>query len=263
LTYAIEAQGLTKLYGNRPVLRGLDQTVPWGETLALFGPNGSGKSTFIKLLASLALPNSGRIRIGGLDVRKDGPGVRRLIGVVSHQTFLYDELTPMENLRFYARMFGIRDADARASSVAARLGIEPFLHTRVRTLSHGMQKRVALARALLHEPRLLLLDEPETGLDQAALTLLEGVLAEHRAAGGSAVVTTHNVERGLAVSDTVAILAHGRIAYCERRGTVEVAGFQRIFQRYTGAAMTARANGASLARLRVQGTPLRYTGAAL
>ena len=234
MTNAIEAVGLTKRFGGKSVLEGLDQAVGWGTTLALFGPNGSGKSTLIRLLVTLAQPTDGRIRIGGLDPRRDGRRVRRLLGVVTHQTFLYDDLTPQENLRFYARMFRLPDPAARIESLSAALGIDSYLHVRTRNLSHGMQKRVSLARALLHQPSVLLLDEPETGLDREALSLLEGLLATHRAEGGTTIVTTHSVERGLALADTVAVLARGRIAYERSRAEVDAATFEETYRTLTG-----------------------------
>ena len=234
MTDAIEVRGLSKHYGGRPVVRRLDLTVPWGSTLAVFGPNGSGKTTLVKLLATLAQPTEGRITIGGLDVQRQGSAVRRHIGVVTHQPMLYDDLTPRENLRFSARMYRVRDQEGRIDAVARRLGIERYLDARVRTLSHGMQKRVGMARALLHQPRLLLLDEPETGLDQDALSVLAAVLDEHRASGGAALLTTHNVERGLAMSDTVAVLAGGRIAYQAPREAIDAALFRDVYERLTG-----------------------------
>ena len=231
---AIHTHGLTKHYGNRPVLRDIDLELPWGEVLSLFGPNGAGKTTLVRLLAGLARPTDGSIRIAGLNPERRGIDVRRLLGVVTHQTFLYDELTARENLRFYARMYGLDSADERIEEVSATLGSTSYLDARVRTLSNGMQKRVSLARAVLHRPRLLIFDEPEAGLDQEALELVQALLETHRAEGGSAVVTTHNVERGLSIADRVIILANGRISYDEPSGALEPVSFRDTYRERTG-----------------------------
>jgi heme ABC exporter ATP-binding subunit CcmA len=216
------------------VLRDIDLELPWGEVLSLFGPNGAGKTTLVRLLAGLARPTDGSIRIAGLNPEPRGIDVRRLLGVVTHQTFLYDELTARENLRFYARMYGLDSADERIEEVSATLGSTSYLDARVRTLSNGMQKRVSLARAVLHRPRLLIFDEPEAGLDQEALELLQALLEAHRAEGGSAVVTTHNVERGLSIADRVIILANGRISYDEPSGALEPVSFRDTYRERTG-----------------------------
>jgi heme ABC exporter ATP-binding subunit CcmA len=230
---AIEVSGLVKAYGPRLALRGLDLTLPWGSSLVLFGPNGSGKSTLIRVLATLAGPTAGHARVAGLDLRRQPGLVRGLVGVVTHQTLLYDDLTGHENLTFYGRLFGLQERQARIEALAGELGLEPHLNLRVRTLSHGIQKRFALARALLHSPRVLLLDEPEAGLDQDALALLEALLARHRRAGGSALLTTHNIERGLGMGDQVAILSQGRIVHQGARDTLDTAAFRRAYGQVT------------------------------
>ncbi len=231
---AIHTQALTKHYGNRPVLRDISLDLPWGEVLSLFGPNGAGKTTLVRLLAGLARSTGGSIRIAGLDPQQRGIEVRCLLGVVAHQTFLYDELTARENLRFYARMYGVSDADERIEEVSAILGSTSYLDERVRTLSNGMQKRVGLARAVLHRPRILIFDEPEAGLDQEGLELVDGLLEAHRAEGGSAVVTTHNVERGLSIADRVIILTNGRISYDKEAGLLEATSFRETYRERTG-----------------------------
>ena len=226
---AISIQGATKSYGAVPVLHNLDLEVGWGERLVLFGVNGSGKTTLVKLLATLARPNSGRIEIAGLDVRRHGAQARRSMGVVTHQTLLYDDLTAYENLRFYGRMFRVADLEQRISRVADLTGIEHRLKARTRTLSHGMQKRLSLARALLHSPPILIMDEPETGLDQEALEVLEGVVQNTAKA---VLMTTHNLDRGLSLASRVAILAKGRIAYQAPREGLDANEFRRVFDSY-------------------------------
>ena len=233
---AISAAGLTKRFGARPVLRSLDLELGWGSVLTLFGPNGAGKTTLLRTLAGLARPSGGLLRIAGLDVARRRADVRHLVGVVVHQTFLYDDLTVAENLRFYARMYGLGSSGAeRASAAAEEMGIGAIMAARVRTLSNGMQKRAALARAVMHRPPLLLLDEPEAGLDQSAMAALEGLLHRHREAGGSAIVTTHSVEQGLRIADRAAILHNGRLSYDAPADASDADGFRRTYAEHTGA----------------------------
>ncbi len=228
-TDAIRVRGAAKSYGAVPVLRRLDLEVGWGERLVLFGVNGSGKTTLVKLLASLARPDAGRIEIAGLDVRRQGVQARRSVGVVTHQPLLYDDLTAYENLRFYGRMFRVADLEQRISRVAGLTGVAHRLQARTRTLSHGMQKRLSLARALLHSPPILIMDEPETGLDQEALEMLETVV-QHEAK--AVLMTTHNLDRGLSLASRVAVLAKGRIAYQAPRAGLDADEFRRIFDGY-------------------------------
>ena len=210
---AIDARGISKSYGRTQVLRELDLQVTWGQTLTVLGPNGSGKTTLIKTLATLAKPDSGQIHICGLSTRRSGARVRRAIGVVTHEPMLYDGLTGAENLRFFARMFALDRVEERISAVAAQMGVSDRLDARVGTLSHGMRRRFSIARALLHSPRVLIMDEPESGLDQQALGLLEALIADKSNPDRAILMTTHNLERGIALADRVAILSRGSIAY--------------------------------------------------
>ena len=235
-TPAIQVKELNKSFGGAPVLQNLDLEVGWGERFVLFGGNGSGKTTLIKTLATLARPDAGIIRVAGWDRWHQGAMLRRSIGVVTHQPLLYDELTGYENLRFYGRMYRVPDLDRRIQDVAAQVGVSRHLAARVRTFSNGMQKRLSLARALLHDPPILLLDEPETGLDQEALELMDALLTSSDNDSRTVFMTTHNLERGLALGDRVAILSGGRIAYQESRAALDVAGFRGTFLRYMEAA---------------------------
>jgi heme exporter protein A len=232
---AIEARGLSKAYGRAQVLRGLDLDVPWGQVLTILGPNGSGKTTLIKALAMLTRPDSGEIRIGGLTPKRSGQRIRRVIGVVAHDTLLYDDLTGYENLKFFARMFRLDRIEERIELVAERMGMTARLDQRVGTLSHGMKKRFSIARALLHEPLILIMDEPESGLDQEALALLEDVILDHSIPYRTVLMTTHNLERGLALGDRMAILSRGRIAYQESRDAVGSDALKEKYFQYTGA----------------------------
>jgi heme exporter protein A len=197
------------------VLKDLDLDLAWGNIQAIFGANGSGKTTLVRILASLTRPDSGRIQIAGRDLRSNSIALRRLVGVVSHQPLLYGDLTGYENLRFYGRMFQLQDVEASIEQAAVQIGVLDLLNRQVRTLSHGMQKRISIARAILHNPPILLLDEPETGLDQEALDYLEAMLENGKVLRRTVLMTTHSLERGLYLSDRVAILAKGRIVYEE------------------------------------------------
>lgn len=227
---AIDVQGVSKAFGRSIALNKIDLRVRWGEVLAIFGANGSGKTTLIKVLATLSKPDAGMVGIGGLDPRRDGPYARRLIGVLTHDPLLYDDLTARENLRFAARMFGIDNAGERIEAVADKLDVASRLDQRAGTLSHGWKKRFSLARALLHDPPILLMDEPESGLDDQALTGLGDLLREESERRRTVVLTTHNFERGIDFSDEVAILAKGRMVY--RESTSRVGGADTLRQTY-------------------------------
>ncbi|MBI4201907.1 MAG: ABC transporter ATP-binding protein [Chloroflexi bacterium] len=232
---AIAVTALTKTFSVRPVLRGLDLAVVPGQRYVLFGGNGSGKTTLLKCIAGLARPDEGAIAIAGLDTRRQGPAARRAIGFAGHDPLLYQDLTGLENLRFYGRMFQVDGLEDRIGAVADQLDASRFLNARVRTLSHGMRKRLSLCRALLHDPPVLLLDEPETGLDEEALALLDRVLAEG-AGQRTVLMATHGLERGLAQADAVGILSGGRIAYQAQAKGLDAGAFRQTYHGYLGAA---------------------------
>ena len=227
---AIEVKGLTKSFGRTLVLRDLSLEVPWGQVLTILGPNGSGKSTLIKVLATLAEPDAARIRVAGFDAARAGQSVRRNIGVVTHESLLYDGLTGRENLKFFARMFSLRDVDDRTADASQKLGVASRLDQRVGNMSHGLKKRFSIARALLHDPVILLLDEPESGLDQEALAMLESIVTDPRR---TVLMTTHNLERGLSMGHRLAILAGGKIAYEESLGAAAVGAVKDAYSRYS------------------------------
>jgi heme ABC exporter ATP-binding subunit CcmA len=210
---AVVATDVRKTFEFKPVLRGVSLTVPTGATVALLGPNGAGKTTLLRILATLARPSAGEVTIDGLDLRRDAQAIRGRLGYLGHQPLLYDELTAGENLDFFARMYGVKDRQARVDALLERVGLRQKGRDRVRDLSRGQTQRLALARALLHDPRLLLLDEPDSGLDEQGVALLEEILRERLAASQTTIVTTHDLTWGLRVADrTVALLA-GRVMY--------------------------------------------------
>ncbi len=234
--YEIEVYRVFKSFGPLPVLRGVTLQVRPGERLLLVGANGSGKTTLIKVMATLSRPTAGRVLMHGFDTQEESGKVRACIGVLSHQTYLYGELTVLENLRFYAKMYGVADAEARIAELLRLVALENWGDAYVRTLSRGMQQRVALARAVLHHPPILLLDEPDTGLDQRAADVLGDLLSTVAAEGRTVVLTSHNLERGLALADRVAVLAGGRIAYEADGDRIDAGDLQVAYRNATGSA---------------------------
>jgi heme exporter protein A len=209
---ALSARGLTARYpgqpASRPALVDVDLDVDGGQRLLLIGPNGAGKSTFIRVFAGLMHAAHGKALVAGQPARL----VRNLVGVVSHATYLYDELTAAENLRFYGELYAVPEPAERAAALLARVGLSHLADVQVGRMSRGQQQRVAIARALVHDPPVLLLDEPDTGLDVAAL----GPLEELTTSGGRTVVlTTHNLSTGLRLGTRVAVLSRGRVAHMQ------------------------------------------------
>lgn len=228
--WAVEAQGLSKTFGHLPALRGIDLRVRRGEFLVIFGPNGAGKTTLTKVLATIIKPSSGTVTVNGLNLKENAEELRRQIGVVTHQTFLYSNLTAYENLAFYSHMYDVPRAKERIGQVVAMVGMTSRLYDRVGILSRGMQQRLAIARALLHKPSLMLLDEPETGLDQQAISMLwEALLAEGEEKR-TIILTTHNLERGLELGDRLIILARGEIVYQKQRQDLDLASLKQAYQ---------------------------------
>ncbi len=229
----VEIRNLKKSYTLKPVLRGINLDVQQGERVALLGANGAGKTTLLRILACLTRPGMGTVSILGLDSVQQAQQVRALIGFVAHQPYLYPELTALENLLFFARMYAVKQGRERAVALLQRVGLERRMHERVGTFSRGQVQRLAWARALLHSPRLLLLDEPDTGLDQQGHELVNALLTEHTERGGSVLFTTHQLERVLPLAERVVILSAGRIVFTGETANVDLDALQRTYQRAT------------------------------
>ena len=207
----IEVNHLVKRFGMKTVLRDLNFQVDEGEFVALLGPNGAGKTTFLRILASLARPTLGSIKVAGYSLPGQAAVVRRRLGVVSHQPLLYGDLTAEENLSFYGRMYDLADLNQRTSAVLELVGLEKRRKDLVRTFSRGMQQRLAIGRAVLHDPDVLLMDEPHTGLDQDACEMLDKVLREVAARGRTVVMTSHDLSRAVDLATRFDVLSRGRI----------------------------------------------------
>jgi len=207
----IAARRLTKRYGATAVLEEVSLDLAAGQCLALLGPNGAGKTTLLRILATLLRPTSGELRVTGIDALGRPETVRRAIGVVGHGSYVYEDLTAFENLRFWTVLGGGDASVARLRAALVQVELDAVAHDRVRTFSAGMKRRLALARVILSEARLLLLDEPFTGLDQRGRKWLGEFLLGFKLAGGAVVVATHSFASGLAAADRVAILSDHRL----------------------------------------------------
>ncbi len=233
---ALVVRGLRKGYGRQPVLWDLDFTLGWGECVALFGANGAGKTTLLKVVSTQARADAGTVRVAQHDVRTHTTTAARHIGLVSHRHMLYEDMTGTENLRFYGRMFGLNDLHQRIAEVLGILRMEHRGQQRVRSLSNGQQKRLAIARAILHNPSLLLLDEAESGLDAEGVELLERLVRQWTADGKSVLMTTHNLERGLDWADRVAVLSQGDIVFDSPKDQLDPSDFRRGYRHALGVA---------------------------
>ena len=231
----IRARGLARAFAGVPVVAGVDLTVAAGEALVLLGPNGAGKTTLLRMLALLVRPTAGELALFGTDGREAPPALRRRIGYAAHESLCYPDLTAAENLAFYARLFEVDGAAARVEALLAWAGLEGTGRRPVRTFSRGMAQRLALARALLHEPDLLLLDEPWSALDPAAADGLTERLVALRDGGRTIVLTTHDVARAAPLATRVAVLARGRIGWAGDGPIRDLAAVSAAYAAATGA----------------------------
>ena len=208
---AAEAQGLWKFFGDYAALRDITLAVEPGSTVALIGRNGAGKTTLLRMFAGLSRAGKGHVLVAGADPRE--PASRQTMGWLGHAISLYEDLSARENLRLFAELYGVRAPAAVADRWIERVGMQHAAGGLVREFSRGMRQRIALARAFLHRPALLLLDEPFTSLDDRAIALLQSLLAEARAEGRTVILSTHQLREALELSTHVALLARGRLLF--------------------------------------------------
>jgi heme exporter protein A len=217
----IEVRRLVKRFGLKTVLRSVDFQVQPGEFVALLGPNGAGKTTFLRILASLSRPALGEVHIAGYRLPEQAASVRRRLGVVSHLPLLYGDLTAEENLQFFGRMYAVVNLEDRITEVLDLVGLQARRRDLVRTFSRGMQQRLAIGRAVLHDPEVMLFDEPHTGLDQDASAMLDRVLQEVAARGRTVVMTSHDLARSGDLASRFDVLSRGTIAASVQRADID------------------------------------------
>jgi len=225
----VEVAELTRVFGTRRALAGVTFSVAAGECLALFGPNGAGKTTLLRVLAGLLRPTSGNARVSGVQL-PGGALARSRVGLISHHTMLYEALSPRENVLFAARLYGVRDARAHAEDSLSRMSMIDRADTPVRSLSRGMQQRVSIARAMVHRPRLVLADEPYSGLDDSGARALTALLGELRAAGTAIIVVTHNLAEGLSLATHAAVMQRGRFVRYDAAERIDAGSYAATYR---------------------------------
>lgn len=233
LNLMIVIKGLTKQYGLNPVLRGINLHVKPNEFVTLVGPNGAGKSTMMRIVATLLRPDAGDVEIGGWPLSTHAHKVRRHIGLVSHQSLLYQDMTAAENLTFFARLYGLEKSEDRVQQALKMVGLRARQRDPISSFSRGMTQRLTIARATLHEPDVLLLDEPYTGLDQEAVALLDQLLLREKERERTILMITHDLTHSLTVSDRILFLHNGRIVH-EVSAIIDATELIALYRTHTG-----------------------------
>jgi heme exporter protein A len=226
----LRASGLVREFGPLRAVDGIGFSLQPGQLMTVFGPNGAGKTTLLRVLCGGLRPSEGEVYLKEKKLEAGDPEWHRRIGVLSHQAFLYGHLTLEENLRFFGKLFGLRDLSKRIPERLEQVGLEARSKSLARTLSRGMRQRLALARTLLHDPEFVLLDEPYTGLDAHAASVLRGVLASLKDGNRTIILVTHNISQGLELADRVAIQVRGRFVFLDDRSTVDSGTFEQFYR---------------------------------
>ena len=211
----LEIDSVSKYYGDFPALRKIKLHIEPGSTLALLGRNGAGKTTLLRIVAGLSKASEGQVQIAGMDVREES--TRRRIGVLGHGISLYDELSAAENLTFFARLYGLNDPVKLADQWLERVGLGRVRDGLVREFSRGMRQRLAVARAFIHEPQVLIFDEPFTALDDRAIAVLQSLLAEAHALDRTIIMSTHQLREALEIATHVALIQRGQLVFSGER----------------------------------------------
>jgi len=233
---AIKIKNVSKRFGRVTAVDGVNLSIEPGEFLTIFGPNGAGKTTLIGLMSGLVRVTSGEISIGGLDIKEHHDELRKLIGLISHQTFTYGQLTAMENLLFFAKLYGVKNIKERAGFLLEQVGLTRRANDITRTFSRGMLQRLSIARALIHDPRILFLDEPFTGLDQHAAETLKQSLAGLHNENTTIVMITHNLKLGLEMGTRVALQVAGKIQLDQPSYKIDHQSFEEVYFKAVGEA---------------------------
>jgi heme exporter protein A len=228
-TFALESEDIRKTFGYFTALGGVSLRFNRGEFVALFGRNGAGKTTFLKVAAMLMRATHGKMSIEGVDIREEPETARRHIGFLSHNTYLYRDLNPVENLRFFARLYGLADAEERIPRLLERVGLERRKFDPVRSFSRGLHQRLGIARVMLHDPSVILLDEPYTGLDANAVDVLNQILDEAARSGKTIILTTHDFDQGLRAATRAVIVDRGKVVF---DASARDAGVREAYNQY-------------------------------
>ena len=230
---AVDVAGLSRRFGRRVAIRSLTFELHGGDCLSVFGPNGAGKTTLLRVLAGLLRPTSGSARIAGVEL-PGGAAARAVVGLISHQSMLYSALTALENVEFAAKLYGVNAPRQAAFRALERMRIADRADSPVRALSRGMQQRVSIARAMVHDPRVVLLDEPYTGLDDVGASALTEALHALKRHGAALVLVTHHLGEGLALATHTAIMRDGQFVEYAERGSVELEAYRDAYRRAVG-----------------------------
>jgi heme exporter protein A len=225
----IQVSGLTKRYGRKSVLRGVELEVAAGQVMALLGDNGAGKSTLLRIISGLAKADRGDVLLDGHSLKRVGHELRRYIGLVSHAPLLYESLNAEENLAFFAAMYDIQQPAARIAAILQEIDLWARRREPVRTYSRGMLQRLAIGRAILHNPPVLLLDEPDTGLDQGSAEMLHELIRSLGAGNRAILLSTHNLDRAVEWADSVSLLVGGKIVYQDATAHLSGTELRRIY----------------------------------
>lgn len=230
---ALEVKKLTKVFGDRKALDNVSFSLPQGAFLSIFGPNGAGKTTMLRMLSTLARPTSGTIRVMGIDAKEDPDKVRDHIGLISHNSMLYPDLTAMENMMFVARLYGVVDPEARVRELLRAVELDHRRFDSVRTFSRGMTQRLSIARALINDPDVVFLDEPYAGLDPHAVEIFDELIASLRE-GRTFVMVSHDLQKGFAACTHVMMLARGRVMVCSPKDELDFDEFKGLYRETVG-----------------------------
>jgi len=230
----IVVNNLYKRYGRKNVLKGVDLTVAEGEVMAWLGANGAGKTTLMRIVAGLVKPSRGDVALSGVSLNKAGAELRRYIGLVSHLPLLYDNLSGLENLAFFARLYDMQQPDDRIEAVLRAVDLWQRRRDLVRTYSRGMIQRLAIARAILHDPPVLLLDEPDTGLDQSSSQMLHDLIRRLGATNRAILLSTHNLDRALEWADSICLLNDGKIVQQATTTSLSGASLRALYTEING-----------------------------
>ncbi|NYE58149.1 ABC transporter ATP-binding protein [Carboxydothermus ferrireducens] len=229
----IEVKNVTKKIGDKVILKNISFNVEDGQFITVLGPNGAGKSTLFKILSLLMKPTSGVIKINGIAVNEGGVALRQKLGVISHNSFLYDSLSARDNLLFYGKMYGVENLEERVREVIQQVGLELSFYQQVKTFSRGMLQRLTIARCLLNDPEIVLFDEPYTGLDQQAIDILNNVLRTLKQRKRTILMITHNFEEGVELSDRILILNRGQLVFDEAN-LYDLKSLKEIYRKKVG-----------------------------